>query len=225
MPDVIPVFPLGLVLLPGMALPLHVFEPRYRQMLHDVQQGPGPASFGVVALRRGSEVGRPGAEHPEPDIADIGTLAEIVEVAARADGGSDLFTVGSRRFRIDELVTGETPYLRARVEWLDELDGDLQPAQVETTRGLCARYLDMLGGLTGRRAEVDWPVDANLFSYHVAGQLPLAAQDRQDLLTAPNAADRLRRAIPLLRREIRLLVSTRSVSVAPAELRLVASPN
>jgi uncharacterized protein len=223
--DVIPVFPLSHVLLPGMPLPLHIFEPRYRQLLVDVQRGPGRAVFGIIALRTGVEASTPYTSGTEPELFDVGTLAEILEVVPYDDGASDLFTVGSRRFRIRELVREATPYLQARVQWLPELDGDAHPAQVLAARRLCARYLDLFSGLTGRRVDDELPHDANLLSYHVAGQLPLAAPDRQDLLAATNAADRLRRAIPLLRREIRLLESTRSVSAAPGELRLIPHPN
>jgi uncharacterized protein len=223
--DVIPVFPLSHVLLPGMPLPLHIFEPRYRQLLVDVQRSPGRAVFGIVALRSGVEASMPYTDGTEPEIFDIGTLAEILEVVPYDDGASDLFTVGSRRFRIHGVLRDTTPYLRARVEWLEERDGNLHPGQVAATRQLCARYVDLLGELTGRDADEDLPDDANLLSYHVAGQLPLAAPDRQDLLAEPSAADRLRRAIPLLRREIRLLESTRSVSASPEELRLVPHPN
>jgi uncharacterized protein len=223
--DVIPVFPLSHVLLPGMPLPLHIFEPRYRQLLVDVQRGPGRAMFGIIALRSGIEANMPYTARTEPDLFDVGTLAEILEVVPYDDGASDLFTVGSRRFRIHELVREATPYLQAQVEWLPELDGDPDPALVLAARRLCGRYLDLLSGLTGRRNDDELPSDANLLSYHVGGQLPLAARDRQELLAETNAADRLRRAIPLLRREIRLLESTRSVSPAPEELRLIPHPN
>ncbi len=225
MADVIPVFPLSQVLLPGLPLPLHIFEPRYRQLLLDVQRGPGRAAFGVIALRSGVEASLPFTAGTEPEIFDVGTLAEILEVVPYEDGAADLFTVGSRRFRIRELLRESTPYLRARVDWLPERDGELHPAQVVATHTLCARYLELLGGLTGRSADDELPTDANLLSYHVAGQLPLAAPDRQELLAEANAADRLRRAVPLLRREIRLLESTRSVSASPEELRLIPHPN
>jgi uncharacterized protein len=218
-------FPLSQVLFPGMPLPLHIFEQRYRRMLLDIQRGPGRAVFGVVALRRGVEASMPYTTGAEPDIYDIGTLAEVLEVVPYDDGASDLFTVGSRRFRIRELVRHASPYLRARIDWLDERDGDLHPGQVAAIRRLCVRYLDLLSGLTGRSSDDELPLDANLLSYHVAGQLPLAAPDRQDLLAEANAADRLRRAVPLLRREIRLLESTGSVSAAPNELRLIPHPN
>jgi len=224
-PEVIPVFPLSHVLLPGMPLPLHIFEERYRQLLTDVQSGPGPAAFGIIALRSGVELSATWADGTEPQIEEIGTLAEILEVAPYDDGASDLLTVGSRRFRVLELLTGQTPYLRARVDWLDELDGDLHPGHVALTRRLCADYLASLSRLTGRSSDEELPRDANLLSYHVAGQLPLATRDRQDLLGDATAADRLRRAIPLLRREIRLLQSTRSISISPTVLHLVPNPN
>jgi Lon protease-like protein len=224
--DVIPVFPLNAVLLPGMAMPLHIFEPRYRQLLVDVQSGSGPATFGIVALHKGTILGWPGTGHAEPEFVDVGTLAEILDVTSYADGASDLLTVGSRRFRIRELVTEGTPYLRASVEWLDELDGDLHPAHAAATRRLCIEYFTLLAQLTGRDvADEELPRDANLLSYHVASHLPLTLPDRQELLVQPSAADRLRRAIPLLRREIRLLQSTRSISVASDVLHLIPNPN
>jgi len=226
--DVIPIFALSSVLLPGLPMPLHIFEPRYRQLLTDVRSGPGPATFGIIALRRGlaaSATVSKSAMDAEADLVDVGTLAEILEVTPCDDGASDLFTVGSRRFRIRELLTEGTPYLRASVDWLDELDGDLHPAHVAATRRLGIEYFTLLAQLTGRSWDGELPRDPNLLSYHVAGQLPLAQQDRQDLLAEVSAADRLRRAIPLLRREIGLLQSTRSISVSPSVLHLFANPN
>jgi Lon protease-like protein len=223
--DVIPVFPLSHVLLPGMPLPLRIFEERYRQLLIDVTSRPGAASFGVVALRQGAEASLPGAPRTTPDVAEVGTLAEILEIEPTADGGSGLLTVGSRRFQIRTLLDEGTPYLRAEVDWLDEFDGDLRPAQIVVTRRLCGDFTELLRALTGRAADEPPPRDANLLSYYVAGQLPLAQQDRQALLAEPSAADRLHRAIPLLRREIRLLQSTRTIAMAPSVLRLAAQAN
>jgi Lon protease-like protein len=223
--DVIPVFPLSAVLVPAMALPLHIFEPRYRQLLVDVQSGPQPATFGIVAVHKGTDVGWPGTGGAGPQIADVGTLAEILDVTLYDDGASDLLAVGSRRFRIRELVTEGTPYLRARVDWLEELDGDLHPARAAVTRRLCIEYFTLLAQLTGREVNEQLPGDANLLSYHVAAHLPLSTADRQDLLAQATAGDRLRRAIPLLRREIRLLQSTRSISVASGVLHVIPNPN
>lgn len=225
MADLIPVFPLGHVLVPGMPLPLHIFEPRYRQLLVDVQQQAGKSAFGIIALRTGGEIDSSPPGSGPPDIAEVGTLAEILEVESYDDGASDLLTVGSRRFRITDIVADDTPYLRAHVEWLEERTGSLDPHEVTLTRQLCRYHAEVLEALTGRERGSELPRDPNLLSYHVAAQLPLAPADRQALLEQPTAADRLQLAITLLRREISLLQSTRSICVAPGVLQLVAHPN
>ncbi len=119
--DTIPVFPLDHVLLPGLPLPLHIFEPRYRQMLADIEAARG--GFGIVALSRGSETSA------DVDFAKIGTLAEILEKEPYPDGSCDLLTVGSRRFRIVDVDSSAKPYLQAQVEWLSEDDGDRRNAR------------------------------------------------------------------------------------------------
>lgn len=213
-------FPLSHVLLPGLPLPLHIFEPRYRQLLDDVRTPAGPGSFGVVALRHGSEVGA--ADHP--DIVDVGTVAEIIELDPQPDGSTDLLTVGSRRFRVREMLDA-APYPRARVDWIPEQDGALHPAQVLVCRRLVADLWDVLAEITGRHREEELPRDATLLSYHLAGHVPLAPADRLTLLAAETTADRLRRAVPILRREIQLLQRTSTVAIAPSVLRLAAHPN
>jgi len=222
--DVIALFPLTHVLMPGLALPLHVFEPRYRELLSDVCTDDGERSFGVVALRRGSEAG---SRWPSdgPDLVAVGTLAEIIEVQPYDDGASDLLAVGSRRFRLCELITEGKPYLRASVEWLEESDGALSPAHIGVTRRLCRDYAELFEALTGRAYDEELPTDGNLLSYHVAGRLPLPQSDRQAMLEEPTAEARLRHAIKLLRRELCLLQATSSVAVAPPVLQLAVHPN
>jgi len=96
----------------------------------------------------------------------------------------------------------------------------LRPSHVAVTRRLCDDIRELIEILTGQERLADVPTDANQLSYYVAGQLPLATDDRQQLLAAPTAADRLRLAVPLLRRELRLLQGTRSIAVAPSVLRM-----
>lgn len=221
--DLIPLFPLSHVLLPGMALPLHIFEPRYRELLQDVSHAPRRASFGVVVLTKGSEVGtNPVAR--EPEFADVGTVAEVLEVQPYDDGASDLLTVGSRRFRIVNLVPGKA-YLRAEVEYLGESEGAL-PAQLPAlvTR-LESEHTKLIYDLTGRRPEKDVPGDPTRLSYHLAAHLPLTLRDRQSLLEAPTSAERLARTAALLRRETALLRATRTIAVAPGVLQLYVRPN
>lgn len=210
--------------MPGLALPLHVFEDRYRELLADVCADGRERSFGVLALRRGSEAGSRWTSDG-PDLAGVGTLAEILEVQPYDDGASDLLAVGSRRFRLCELITEGRSYLRARVDWIPESDGPLGPAHIAVTRRLCRDYAELFEALTGRGYDEELPTDGNLLSYHVAGRLPLPQADRQAMLEQPTAEARLRQAIGLLRRELRLLQATRSVAVAPPVLQLAVHPN
>jgi Lon protease-like protein len=221
--DVIPVFPLSHVLLPGMPLPLHIFEPRYRQLLVDISTGPGTASFGIVSLTRGSEVGTNGVDQ-EPEFAGIGTVAEVLEVQPYDDGATDLLTVGSRRFRINELVPGK-PYLRADVDYFEERDGPLPPRLCAAVTELESEHAELIYELTGRRSEETLPNDPNQLSYRLAAQLPLTPQDRQSLLEVPTTAERLAHTADLLRREIALLRATRTIAVSPGVLQLYIRPN
>jgi ATP-dependent Lon protease len=120
--QVIPLFPLGTPLFPGVVLPLRVFEPRYRRLMRDLlvqraeQRTPG--FFGVVAIRQGWEVERVA---PAEALYDIGCTARLQSVRPLSDGGFHVSTVGGDRFRLlDVLVGDDPPYLRAEVEWLAE---------------------------------------------------------------------------------------------------------
>lgn len=232
----LPLLPLNHVLLPTMPLPLHVFEPRYRRLLRDHTDAAGNvAGFGVVLLRSGAEVGEvgeagaagaePGAGTTVPDLAGVGTVAEVLEVESKPDGTSDLLAVGSRRFTVDRLVRDGAPYLRAEISFLDEPEGDLTPQLEAAARRLMERYDQALERLAGRRTGSELPDDPAQLSYHLAARLPLAPPDRQLLLEDETVTARLRRLIGLLRREAALLGLTRSIAVSPSVLRLGAVGN
>ncbi|HSM33388.1 MAG TPA: LON peptidase substrate-binding domain-containing protein [Anaerolineae bacterium] len=112
----IPIFPLRSVLCPGVALPLHIFEERYRLMIGRCIERGEP--FGVVLLRDGPEVG-PLRGH----IAAVGTTAAIRRAGAYPDGRLDILTVGQQRFRLEDLDNVSEPYLLGRVSLLDEPTG------------------------------------------------------------------------------------------------------
>jgi hypothetical protein len=121
--EVIPLFPLGTPLFPGVVLPLEVFEPRYRTLVAELRalpDGPG-RRFGVVAIRQGWEVEEIA---PAAALYDVGCTAVLRVVAQRADGGFRVVTVGADRFRLLEVLVpdgeDDPPYLRARVEWLGD---------------------------------------------------------------------------------------------------------
>lgn len=226
MPEVIPLFPLSHVLLPGMPLPLHIFEERYRQLLRDIADAPTGPVFGVVALRAGTEAMTPHVRNgTTPEVEAIGTLAEILEIETAADGSSDLLSVGSRRFRVRGLLPTGKPYLRAEVEYLDEPDGTLTRELETRSRELIDVYDAMLLRLAGRGTGSELPTDANQLSYQLAARLPLPPEEKQALLNDDTTAERLQRLGRLLRREIALLQRTRSIAVSPAVLRLGAGSN
>jgi Lon protease-like protein len=132
-------FPLHTVLLPGVALPLHIFEERYRLMVGRCVERHDP--FGVVLIRQGREVGSGNTR-----LADIGTIARIRQASRYADGRMDVVTVGGRRFRIDELHAAREPYLTAEVTLLDEPLGghdDAQHLSYRVGRSFL-RYLELL---------------------------------------------------------------------------------
>jgi Lon protease-like protein len=223
--EVIPLFPLSHVLLPGMPLPLHIFEDRYRELLDDIADAPGGARFGVIALRSGTEARSETTVEDGPDLEPIGTLAEIIELEPRDDGTSDLLSVGSRRFRIEKLLPTGKPYLRAVVQFLDEQDGQLTDEQELRARELIEVFDAILIRLAGRATGSELPDDANQLSYQISARLPLPPGERQALLTDATTAERLDRVSTLLRREIALLQRTRSIAVSPAVLRLLTSLN
>ena len=111
----LPLFPLSTVLFPGMRLPLHVFEDRYRQLVADLLTGPEPRQFGIIAIRKGRETGTEGVTA----LYDIGCVATVRQIAEHEDGRYDLQTVGTRRFRLLSLDRS-LPYFQGEIEPLAE---------------------------------------------------------------------------------------------------------
>jgi Lon protease-like protein len=161
----LPLFPLHSVLCPGIALPLHIFEARYRAMIGRCLEDGSP--FGVVLIRDGREVG-PLATH----IAAIGTTAVIRQAGRYPDGRLDIVTVGERRFRIMRVEAGSEPYLVGQVEEMDEPLGgpsDVAAALAERVSRRFLAYLDLVdealrdeegGGRPGERAPRPGQADA-----------------------------------------------------------------
>jgi Lon protease-like protein len=218
----LPLFPLGSVLVPGMRLSLHVFEPRYRQLVADLlnAEDPGAPEFGVVALRQGWEVGELG------DVYQVGTTARVTDVLPHPDGRCELAAVGEQRFAVESLDTTAQPYLMATVRRLPEPDGDLRAGLTALTlrsldvhlRALAELAVDF--GDTETLEELDRAApNARSLSYAVAGLASLPLPDRQALLAVPDTASRLRAARSILRRENELLVQLHAVPVTAATFR------
>jgi Lon protease-like protein len=181
----LPMFPLGSVLLPGSLLPLHVFEPRYRQLVRDCLDG--EPEFGVTLIERGWEVGGGDVR------TSIGTVARILEVLQLPDGRYGLTTVGTRRVRVRAWLADD-PYPRADVEdWPDEADSRPTTAEIEAVAARVRRVLALAAELGDTAPPVTTEIsdDPVLASYHLCALSPLGPADRQDLLAAPGPAERV----------------------------------
>ena len=186
----LPLFPLNLVLFPGMALPLHIFEERYRKMIGDCLDSQSP--FGVVLIREGQEVG--GGAIP----FRMGTSARILQVDRMEDGRMNLLTQGERRFQVVEM-TQQTPHLAGQVEFVEESAGDIAPEMLAEVGEAYSTYLGHLSSLAGGwSARERAPGDPSELSYRVASSLDIPNHVRQTLLEAPTAMLRLERLLPLL---------------------------
>jgi len=155
----LPLFPLHTVLAPGIVLPLHVFEERYRVMVRRCLDAKAP--FGIVLIRAGSEVAPPDGEAGELAIAGVGTFAEIREASRYADGRWDLLVVGTGRFSVREIEAGREPYLVAEVD--PQLDDVGDPAAAAELMGRVGRrFVEYLHLLQPRDGEVGVPVDVQV---------------------------------------------------------------
>ena len=160
----IPLFPLDVVLFPGQAVPLHIFEPRYRQMTRHCIDTQSP--FGIVFLQDGN-------------VAQTGCSAMIVKVLKEyEDGSSDILTAGQSAFRLVHTYN-EKPYLEADVEYLEEDFTEVNSTIASRLEQLCDQCHQILYGEDAPRFETEGGIS---LAYHVASELPVDAVIRQSLL-------------------------------------------
>ena len=211
MTQTLPLFPLGTVLYPGLLLPLHVFEDRYRQLVRDLRAGPEPRRFGVIAIREGRETGVDGVSA----LYEIGCTATVRRVTERDDGRFDLVTIGTDRFRL-AAIDRSLPYLQGEVEILAEETGD-PGAAARAVDAVQRAFLGYIEALTARgMTQVsiqELPHDPIPLSYLVAASIIADLPDRQALLAEPDALARLAAERALLVRETAML---RSLTATPA---------
>jgi uncharacterized protein len=242
MSEMLPLFPLGTVLYPGLLLPLHIFEERYRQLVRDLLANGEAPRFGVVAIREGRETGVSGVSALYP----VGCTAVLRQVQKYPDGRYDIVTVGVQRFRL--LAVDESQlYLRGEVELLPEEAGDPAEAQLaaRAVRPAFSDYLRALASLAqhdpqqaggaaqaaaderaagngdpdepGAGPSPDLPAAPVALSYVIAALMVVDLPDKQALLAEPDAVGRLAAERAMLAKETGML---RSLTSAPApELR------
>lgn len=199
----LPMFPLGSVLLPGMVLPLHVFEERYRQLVEVVLDQPEPV-FGVTLIERGSEVGGGDVR------AEVGCLAQVVEAAQTPDGRWALVAVGTERLRVVRWLP-DAPFPRAEVDACPDgpvdaglLTDALGPVEEAVRR--VARLAECLGA-PPLPDELELSDDPVLRTYHLAVLSPIGALDRQRVLVSSGPLLRAALLAELLAEQEELLVA------------------
>lgn len=204
-----PVFPLNAVVFPGVVLPLHIFEDRYRALVRDLQRITDPAErlVAMPAIREGYEVGNHGVQ----SMHRVGTLVQLTCVVANDDGTFDVEVTGRHRIRIDELEPTED-YLRAVVADLPDRDEPDAQALVEQVMARFARYSQIVAELAGVHLDTSGaPRDPAYLSYWLAAACPLAMHQRQSLLEADSASQRLHDLDRMLRTELAAISVTPSL--------------
>lgn len=203
----VPLFLLGSVLFPGMLLPLHIFEPRYRLMLQRSLQADAP--FGVVLIKTGVEVGG----SAEPHL--VGTTARVVGTTPLPGGRSFIIARGERRFEIDRIDAEREPYLVGEVRYLEEDPGNVPGAELLADRCADAYGAYLTGMLaTSTDAHSELPLGElregtpGEVSYRIAGGLGIDALERQRLLETERTSARLESVLRLLDRENTLLTGS-----------------
>ena len=176
MSALLPLFPLDVVLLPGAVLPLHIFEPRYKEMISECLDQHG--SFGIVRAKEGG-------------VADIGCTAEILTVTKKYDDGRmDIVTQGRERFEVVR-VNQERSFLQAEVLYLQDDPG---AASAEDIDRAITRHAEIMK-LAGAEPESAAEIDKEQLSFHLAASLPLDLDLKQALLGMKSEAERLQAVI------------------------------
>lgn len=189
---VVPMFPLGSVLLPAMPLPLRIFEPRYLKLLGDLLEATEP-EFGVVLIERGPEVG--GGEKR----MDLGTIAKVTNIGT-TEQFYGLESVGSKRFRVNAWLPDD-PYPIADIDFLPDLvwEDSLMPSRVhlETKVRQLLAFASEFGDLQ-YGSDVELSEDPMEAIWQLAGVLPVGQLDQMDLLASQSAEELISRTYEIV---------------------------
>ena len=193
----LPLFPLGMVLFPGTAVPLHLFEPRYRRLLRDVQEG--DRRFGIIC-------GIPGVAERDLPPGHIGCVAEVTEVEMLPDGRSNIVVVGRERFALDAFVDDDTPYHVAQVTLVADV-ADTTPVALALIADDVAsdfrRVVRAVNTLNDDEREVpSLPEDPAQLPWTIGAMIDLDLEARQQLLRERSPQQRLQTVSNVLRKAL-----------------------
>ncbi|HKR02899.1 MAG TPA: LON peptidase substrate-binding domain-containing protein [Pyrinomonadaceae bacterium] len=194
----LPLFPLPLVLFPGVPLPLHIFEPRYQRLLADIRAH--DQMFGLSyfdATESATDV---------PPTGHVGCVAEVTEVQPLTEGRSNILTVGLIRYRLESYVERGDPYLVGRVSFFEdeEEDADLLERRADDVSKLFMRIARAVRIINDERASLPElpPTEPERLSFLVAAAMELDTEVKLELLELRSGAERLKRLRDLLARAV-----------------------
>jgi len=194
----LPIFPLSIVLFPGVPLPLHIFEQRYRQMLNDIRVSNN--LFGISYFDVST------SQQEIPPTGHIGCVAEVSETQTLPDGRSNILTVGVIRYRIEEYVERGDPYLVARVSFFEdeEDDNDLLRSNSREVAETFTRIARAVRTINDERASLPDISDTEpqQLSFLVAAAMEVDTDLKQELLEMRSTSERLRRLRDMLARAV-----------------------
>ena len=195
----LPIFPLPVVLLPNELLPLHIFEPRYRQMLSDIQLEKN--LFGVSYFEQQT------AETSKPAIGTLGCVAEVREMQTLEEGRSNIITVGIIRYRIENYVEADEPYFVAEISFFEddeEAESLVKPLADEVFK-LFMRIANAAHDMSGERGKFpDLPqAEPQQLSFLVAAAFNLDPKLKYELLEMRSTGERLKRLREILGKSVR----------------------
>jgi Lon protease-like protein len=200
--DPLPMFPLNTVVFPGMSVPLHVFEDRYRLLVRHLLTFEDPAQrvFGTVAIREGYEVG----DHGSQSVYRVGCVLQLTEVDRREDGTFDIVAVARERLMLEEMQRGaDFPQGLATV--LAEPEVDVPAEVLDRARATFTAFRAAMTELQGDPFSGTLPRDPDYLAWTLSALAPLPMAERQSLLEAADSAERLALVTRLLTEELRAI--------------------
>lgn len=190
----LPLFPLPIVLFPGVPLPLHIFEPRYREMLSDIRAGGN--LFGLSYFDVGD------AATDLPPAGHIGCVAEVTETQSLPDGRSNIMTLGLVRYRLESYIERGDPYLVGRVSYFEDDEEDNEALQ-EKTREVAEMFMRIaraVRAINDERANLPDISDTEpqRLSFLVAAAMEMESDAKLEMLELRSTSERLERLREML---------------------------
>ena len=193
----LPLIPLQMVLFPFATLQLHIFEDRYRELIHNCLES--NKLFGVVLIRKGEEV-----EDPNVEPYLVGTIAKITHQEVHPDGKMDIRILGESRFRIRRLNDSK-PYLTGFVEPLEEesiQNAERTDALVMRAHETFMQLVEIIFANTDMQVKIMFPQNPAILSFVIANFLPISNIQKQYFLEMTDTSNRLAELIPLIEQKL-----------------------